>query len=322
MNSSPNLKGTVFRVGRYVLAAAVLCAVIYLVTTGDLVEALRQVSLFDVAILVGISFLLIAVSVVKWRLFLESLGINRSFKQLFGLYLVGYFVNTFTPSFIGGDVARSLALGPTVNRAHAVSATALERYTGIVAMLFMAGCAALVSSVVTKEIILIVVLAVCSCSIGTWLIFAGHVNKIAARLNLPKKVVATLDSVHQGLVLGTRDRNLVKRALVLSIVFHLLTIVNTAAVGAAVGWQEIPWGGLLVVVPLILLIGAVPISPQGLGIQEGAFVFFLHSVGASTGQALAIALILRAKSYLLALLGALVWIACRGELGVGAGTDN
>ena len=78
-------------------------------------------------------------------------------------------------------------------------------------------------------------------------------------------------------------------------------------VGHAVGWEEIPWGDLFVVVPLILLIGAVPVSPQGLGIQEGAFVFFLSGVGASSGQAMAIALVLRAKSYLLAAVGGLLW---------------
>jgi uncharacterized membrane protein YbhN (UPF0104 family) len=167
--------------------------------------------------------------------------------------------------------------------------------------------------VITKEIFCVVLLAVVGCVVGTWLIISGHINSLASRAGLPGKIVATLDTARQALILGSSDRGLVARALILSVVFHLLTIVNTAAVGAAVGWEGIPWGGLLVVVPLILLIGAVPISPQGLGIQEGAFVFFLHVVGATTGQALAIALILRAKSYLLAICGALVWIVWRGS---------
>jgi uncharacterized protein (TIRG00374 family) len=301
------------RIVRYLVALVIVGTVVYWVSTGELLSALRKVSFLDFVILISLSILLISVSVVKWRLFLHRLGINRSFWRLFGLYLVGYFVNTFTPSFIGGDVVRSLALGSNVNRTHAVAATALERYTGIVAMLFMALCAALVSPVITKEIFCVVLLAVVGCVVGTWLIISGHINSLASRAGLPGKIVATLDTARQALILGSSDRGLVARALILSVVFHLLTIVNTAAVGAAVGWEGIPWGGLLVVVPLILLIGAVPISPQGLGIQEGAFVFFLHVVGATTGQALAIALILRAKSYLLAICGALVWIVWRGS---------
>ena len=293
---------------RSLLGVALVGAVVYCVSTGELVSALVQVSLGDIAILIALSVVLIAVSVIKWQLFLRHLGIAPSFAKLFALYLVGYFVNVFTPSFIGGDVVRSLALGRQVNRAHAVSATVLERYTGIVAMLCMALVACCISNVVTQEIVLVVVAAVVGCAIGTWMLFAGWLNRFASRIGLPAKLTKTFDAVHEGLVWGVRDRGLLTKAFALSVTFHLLTVVNTATVGAAVGWSEIPLGGLLVVVPLILLIGAVPISPQGLGIQEGAFVFFLHSVGATTGQALAVALVLRAKSYLLALCGGLIWL--------------
>jgi uncharacterized protein (TIRG00374 family) len=290
-----------------VVAMVCISGVLYLVRPEQLLSALAQISLLDIAILILISVLLIGVSVVKWRAFLAHLGISAPFEKLFGLYLVGYFINIFTPSFIGGDVVRSLALGSTVNRAHAVSATFLERYTGIVAMLAMAAVAVCFTDVVTTPIVVVVCLAVAGCALVTGLVMAGVVQRIAALCRLPEKVLKILDAVHEGLIFGMRDPKLLRKALLLSLIFHLLTIVNTAAVAYAVGWTDIPWRGLLVVVPLILLVGAVPISPQGLGIQEGAFVFFLHSVGATTGQALAIALVLRAKSYLLALCGALVW---------------
>jgi uncharacterized protein (TIRG00374 family) len=300
---------------RGLLASVLVLAIVYMVPTQELISALSEVSLGDVGILLVLSFLLIAVSVVKWSLFLRHLGISSSFWRLFGLYLIGYFVNVFTPSFIGGDVVRSMALGPQVNRAHAVSATALERYTGIVAMLMMALCACFFSRVTTPQIFLVVVAAVVGCIVATWMILRGWLNALAKRVGLPTKVIRIVETVHEGLLIGARDRDLLLKALGLSVAFHLLTVVNTAAVGMAVGWTEIPWLGLLVVVPLILLIGAVPISPQGLGIQEGAFVFFLHAVGATTGQALAIALVLRAKSYLLALAGGLIWVFTKGFSG-------
>jgi uncharacterized membrane protein YbhN (UPF0104 family) len=103
------------------------------------------------------------------------------------------------------------------------------------------------------------------------------------------------------------------QAFGLSFMFHVMTIVNTVAVARAVGWDGAPWGELFVVVPLILLVGAVPVSPQGLGIQEGAFVFFLQAAGASSAQALAVALVLRAKSYALALVGGVLWLGVRNQ---------
>ncbi|NBO19859.1 MAG: hypothetical protein EBV03_11695, partial [Proteobacteria bacterium] len=98
------------------------------------------------------------------------------------------------------------------------------------------------------------------------------------------------------------------KALLLSVLFHSVTVVNTVAAGYVVGWDNPPIRELFVVLPLILLVGALPITPSGLGIQEGAFFYFLGGLGASPGQALGIALVLRAKSYLLALLGWLCWI--------------
>lgn len=289
----------------------VFAALVYFADVVTILSALRKISLRDLGILAALSAALISVSVVKWRAFLRRLHIAATFGRLCRLYLVGYFINIFTPSFIGGDVVRSLYVGPGVDRAHAVSATFLERYTGIVAMLLMALTAVFVSDVVTPHIRVIVVLMTVGCVVGTWMVFSGLLTRLASRLSLPPPFLIILKRVQEGLVWGMGDRPLLLRALGLSIVFHLLTVVNTAAVGMAVGWVDIPWEGLLVVVPLILLVGAVPISPQGLGIQEGAFMFFLHSLGASSGQALAIALVLRAKSYILALLGGLLWFGIR-----------
>lgn len=292
---------------RALLAVVLVAFLVACVDSRQVAQALEQVGLLDICILLGLSLVMIAVSVLKWGIFLKHLGIHAKFEKLFGLYLVGYFVNTFTPSFVGGDVVRSLALGKHVNRAHAVSATVLERYTGIVAMLCMAGVAVFFSRVVTQPIAFIVMGSIVGCIAVTALVALGVLQRLVGMLPVPKRVIAVIDSVHEGLMLGGKDPRLVAKALLLSLLFHLLTIVNTLAVAHAIGWIDAPWLGLLVVVPLILLVGAVPVAPQGLGIQEGAFVFFLHSVGATTGQALAVALVLRAKSYLLAVCGAYVW---------------
>lgn len=295
-----------------VLVAVIAVVVVIVTVDVSLVfAAITRVSPYDILILAALSFLLIGASVWKWGCFLEYLGISAGFWRLFRLYLVGYFINVLAPSFVGGDVVRSLYVGPSVDKAHAVSATFLERYTGVVAMLAMALCAVFLSKAVTFEIQLLVVSLSIGCGLATWFIFAGTLGKLARRFRAPEKIIRILDRVHEGLVWGVEDFALVTKTLAISLVFHLLTVINTAAVAHAIGWSEVPWTGLLIVVPLILIVGAVPISPQGLGIQEGAFVFFLSSVGATADQALAIALILRVKSYLLAICGGFLWLGIR-----------
>jgi hypothetical protein len=267
----------------------------------------------DVLLILLLSFLLVFVSVLKWSLFLRELGNETSVIRLMRLYLLGYFVNLLVPSYVGGDIARTVAAGKGGDRAKAFSATFLERYTGLVAMVVMALVGLLFSPAVTPAIRVAVLLVGFGTLVATIAIFLGWSSRIARRIGAPERITAVTERVENGMKMGLRKPSVLAKAAALSLIFHLLTIVNTGAVGFAVGWIDIPWVDLLVVVPLILLIGAIPLSPQGLGIQEGAFLFFLVAVGATDAQAISIGIVLRAKSYLLALLGGALWFLEKGS---------
>ena len=270
--------------------------------------ALSDVTVLDLGIIFAISVALVLVSVLKWRLFLERLGISASVSHLFRLYLVGYFVNLIMPSALGGDVVRTLYVGKDVDTVRAMSATLLERYTGFIAMVVMAFVAVWFAPAVSAEVTTATVMIGFAALVLTVVLLTGRLVWLSELLRVPTNVHSKLVRMQEGFTWGLSDARLLARAGALSLVFHLLTIVNTAAVAYAVGWEGVPWGDLFVVVPLILLAGAIPLSPQGLGIQEGAFLYFLHAVGATTGQALAVALLLRAKSYVLALCGGVLWL--------------
>ncbi len=297
---------------RYTLGTGLLALLVLYTDPASLLSAFEGVSLGDLALLALISFLLILVSVVKWQAFLLHLGISATVRRLFALYLLGYFVNLLMPSVLGGDVVRSLYVAKEADRARSVSATLLERYTGLMAMLLMAIIGVWWAPHVTGSIKVVVVAVSAGAMVGSAFLFSRTTTWLLGRMRIPERFVSVVRRVEDGLVLGMQNKGLVVRALLLSFLFHVLTVANTAAAGWAVGWETIPIGELFVVVPLILLVGAIPISPQGLGIQEGAFVFFLHSLGCTTGQALALALLLRAKSYVLALFGGVTWLMVRG----------
>ena len=305
---------TLGKTARIVVGLLLLVGLLYMFGFGDVVTALSSIGLADLVILFALSVPLIYVSVVKWRAFLSHLGIEARVGHLFQLYLVGYFVNLIMPSALGGDIVRSLYVGRNVDRVRAVSATLLERYTGCVAMIAMALGAVWWAPQATPGIRFAVVLVACAAIVGTIALRTGISMRVLSLLRAPAGITAKVARLQDGIEWGLKDRGLLIKAGFLSVVFHLLTVVNTAAVAHAVGWTPIPWGDLLVVVPIILIVSALPFSPQGLGIQEGAFLFFLHSVGATTGEALAVGLVLRAKSYVLAALGGLLWLRMKGSL--------
>ncbi len=88
---------------------------------------------------------------------------------------------------------------------------------------------------------------------------------------------------------------------------HVLTVINTYTAALAIGWTDANFTGMFVVVPLVLLVSMVPLTPNGLGIQEGAFLFLLKRIGATEAQGLGVGILLRAKVMVLAVVGGILW---------------
>jgi len=61
---------------------------------------------------------------------------------------------------------------------------------------------------------------------------------------------------------------------------------------------------LLAFTPMVAIAQVLPLSLNGLGIREGAFVLFLGPLGVSTGQAVTVGLIIYALTLAVSLLGA------------------
>jgi uncharacterized protein (TIRG00374 family) len=303
------------------LALALLVFLIWVTDPKSLLVSLAEVSPLEFMFLMLISFIMILVSALKWQLFLEALGGQVKIFILFKIYIVGYFVNTFIPSYIGGDAVRSYYIGKSVGQHHAFSATILERVTGLFAMFFLSLVAVSIEkNILTESARLFVSIAsalvVFSClsmavASHSFLIkilrfFQQHL--MPKRFAFINKIFLNLEKLI-GLVFSLKSQPILwLKVAALSLLFHMLTVVNVYFCGQAVGWENISLLQLAVVLPIILVIGAIPITPAGLGIQEGAFYHYLQLLGATSSQALAVAVVLRAKSIVLAGIGWIIWI--------------
>jgi uncharacterized protein (TIRG00374 family) len=305
----PALQNGRRRLWGYLVSVVLLALLIYLTDYREILQALGQMTVGSVLYLMLISVLLIYISALKWQLFLEAFGSYISALRLFRLYLIGYFVNLVLPSFVGGDAVRSWYAGRTSGQHHAFTSTILERYTGFLAMVALAVVFVWFAEQATVEIKVLVLCVALGLAVGTFLALSTKALALFAKLPRTQPIIHHLHKVQAGLQLAARNKPLLVKALLLSVLYHCVTVVNTIAAGYVVGWDTAPVQELFVVLPLILIIGALPITPSGLGIQEGAFLYFLSTLGASPAQALGVALVLRAKSYVLAALGWICWIA-------------
>lgn len=294
---------------------------IWLVGSKEVVGLLLSVDPLLFFLLMAVSGLLIQISIIKWRLFLRFYGECASLRELFSLYLVGYFFNTFFPSQVGGDAVRSWSLGKRVGQRVAFSATLLERATGFVTMILFGGLGVLCAPDVPWAVVLIysgiamatltVIVIVLNEKWAHWFIRLIPTHKYQEKFRL----------FHEGMARALTAKSVLLKAFGLSILFHGMAVFNTIFAGYVVGWKSAGFFDMCVVLPLILLFGSIPVSPSGLGIQEGAFYFFLQSIGASPSQSVATALILRIKVLVLAVCGGGIWLlrgrSKRGQAGTG-----
>jgi glycosyltransferase 2 family protein len=307
------------------LAIALLLVLLWYVEPQQLVKILLELDLLQVALLFGISFLLIFVSCFKWRLFLRATGIEPSMRELFRLYVVGYFVNLFSPSTVGGDSMRSYAIGKKHgSQVGAFSATFFERFTGILAMVTLAVLFLIIGTSTVREFsipIIIFTAAVTPVALAVFTDWGFSLFDKLARLIISPiggtkfafRIEKVLVKLEAALSYARGNRRLFLKSLLVSFVFHGLAIVNTKLAANAVGWWSASVAELFVVVPLVLIVGAIPISPSGLGLQEGAFIFFLQRIGASAPEAAGVAVLLRAKTLVLGAVGGVLLLISRGR---------
>lgn len=284
------------------------------VEISQLFDAFKGLTFGSILFLMLISFILLYVSAIKWSYFLKAFGSPVSVVRLFNLYLLGYFVNLIAPSYIGGDAARSYYIGKDVGQHKAFAATILERYTGLVAMLSLGVVFVWFVELVTLPMKLAIFGAALGLVIATVFVLSPKLLEVLTRIPLLSKSVPHLRKIQESLHLAKGDRFLLAKALALSYLYHTFTVINVLSAAYVVGWIDPPIRELFVALPLVLLISALPLTPNSLGIQEGAYYYFLSGLGAPGSAALAIGLILRAKQYVLALLGWIVFMIVGGSV--------
>lgn len=295
------------KIYKYLFSLLLLSVLVYLVDIRELWGALSQLTLEALFYLFVLAVLLVYVSAQKWQFFLDALGSRVPVFHLFKLYMVGYFINLVVPSYVGGDAVRSWYAGKKVGQHEAATATILERYTGMVAMVTLALGFVWMVDLVTFEIKCAVLLVSLGLFVLSVLALSPRLIDQFERITQLRPLLKHVRKVQSGFHLARKNNRLIVKSMALSYVFHTLTVFNTMVAAYAVGWYDPPVLDLFVVLPLILLIGAIPIAPSGLGIQEGAFFFFLTGLGAEPAQALGVGVVLRTKAYVVALVGGLIW---------------
>jgi len=257
---------------------------------------LRQANLGWLGVALAAYGGVVLVSIVRWHLLLEVAGAAVGWGRTAQLAVAGLFFNSILPGVMGGDVMRAFwaARDAPQARPAAVVSILLERVLGLAATVLLGAALILprwkelnqhpvthagALAFVTVAGILLVILVVLGSPVSSRLLAGDHSSgwrKAAAEGAKACHVCLTHPvGAGAGLLLS-----LTSQALLVTLFF---TVAEAMALPADF-WQ------LASVLPMVAMVTVLPITWNGLGLREAAFVTFLGVYGVPAAQAVAISL--------------------------------
>jgi glycosyltransferase 2 family protein len=262
---------------------------------------------------------MICVSAIRWRIALGAQGLELPLGQVFRFSLIAQGFNAVLLGTVGGDVVKAYyAARQTHHRkTEAVVTVFADRVIGLWGMLVFGGLMILPNYRLLlgpglRTVVAILVATLVAASLFVFLAFRGGLSRAwtGARgwlLRLPKGdwLQRALDSCR---VFG-RTPWFVTRTLSLSMLVNILMVAQFYVLARGLH-LAVPFLALALIVPVVICIAAVPISPSGLGVRENLFVHLLAipAIAVPATPALSLSLLAYAASLAWSLLGGLVYL--------------
>ena len=253
------------------------------------------------------------VCVIRWRMLLRPLMPVHSLKNLFGIYCIGLFFNLTFRTVVGGDVVKIFYVGKRSNSySQSFAATFLDRDAGMLAMMVIA-CAGLAFhhvSVPGIAVEIIVWTATAGFVLGNVCLFAPRFRdasiKLLRRLRL-MKIADKMERVSAVLHILGNKKSILAAALLISFVnqFVAISVVWVTAVGLRL---DTPFSYFLIFVPVITLISMIPVSLNGMGLREYAFLALFAAVGVPAESCIALGILTSILIILSSLPGGIIYI--------------
>lgn len=260
--------------------------------------------------LLALAFLLILVAtfvaVYRWYLLLNAADLATTLPRVNALTFIGAFFNNVMPGSQGGDIVKAfyIAREHRSRKTDAIITVLLDRVLGITGLTIVAG---LVIPVDFERYF----------DVGRWIYgilaleIAFGVVFFSRRVRRALGIEALIQKLPGGGVFKKVDEamfiyrfrmNTVLVSLLLSLLVHTVLILGIGFIGKGVGFDT-PMLSYFVVVPVGLIIMALPIAPSGWGAGEAAFIYFWGTLGVPSAMALSLLLVYRIEQMIVSLIG-------------------
>jgi len=248
----------------------------------------------------------------KWIILLRAQGSQVSFRDITELTFISTFFGLFLPSILGGDVVRAYSLTKNISNANlSISSVLIDRTVGISSMMAISLASALgaYSYIAEPRVLMVVFLFAGVFGVFLLLVFSPSGPKLLEKL-LPFKKSGTLreklKGIYDSFLQFKAYKTVLLYAIALSLIVQIMRIVgvyiSSLALNLSTGFVY-----FLIFVPLTIILSLLPVSIAGIGIREGAFIYFFTKVGMTSSGAFTLALLIYFLTIIATLPGAFIY---------------
>ena len=264
--------------------------------------------------------LTIVLGIWRWRMVLAVHGLNLPWGRATEISFVAHFFNSFLLGSTGGDLMKAYYAARETHhkKTEAVVTVLVDRLIGLWAMLLFAGimiipnASLLLRHKQLRAIALIILAMLGGCTVVAVLAFKGGVSRrwSGARQwlrRLPKG--EWLERLLEASRDFGRQRWFVTRTMAVSMILNAVCVLQVCILSWGLGLKVSPLA-LSAIVPMIICISALPITPAGLGVRENLFVIMLSdpAIGVPPTPALSLSLLAYAGFLFWSIVGGVVYL--------------
>ena len=226
-----------------------------------------------------------AMCAYRWQLLAALLKVHGRYSEFLAYLFVGIFTNLFVPGLLAGDAARSVYLGRRHSRmGEAIASVVADRGVGLIGLFWLAAFAAIFlnfapipSSVVTPTVI------VGAISLAGFLaapLVARLIHLMPRPIRRAGGIVAPY--LHHPAALIP--------AIALSIVLQITLALGQYILAVGLG-LTVPLSLFILCVPIANVFASLPLTLNGLGIRESAYLLLFGMAGVRKEDAIALGLL-------------------------------
>ena len=292
--------------GRVAITAALFGLVAISVDWDAVADALAEASWGWFIAAVAVTLASFVVASERWRRLLAVARIESPPGRTLRAYVAGAFANNMLPTGFGGDALRAwLVAGSKLPFARSLTSVVVDRATALGCGVALAWVGVAIEPDAVRSAQLVPLVAVSIAGIVAVAATVSALRRGGLARHLPERTRPWFAQAAETLRAYLGDRRLLVIVVVLGLAFQMLTVVGTWAVSETLG-LDLSLALLALVIPLVLIATALPISIGGFGVREGSYVALLANAGASTADATLLSLLSVAAMAVASLPGGLV----------------